>query len=146
MHTGEMRFSQEIKNRITDGFVPREHIDPLSENPHLWTAYLHAKNWEFNVPPKHNQPIFVMVNHGRWVATCPWCNSAQLAFTEDRWFLCSDCLNSACGGQSVEVKWPDDESEIEKILSLRPDVSTQNWVWGETVDGLIRENEEHGVS
>jgi hypothetical protein len=41
---------------------------------------------------------------------------------------------------------PDDERQaIEAALRVRPDPTTRNWLPGETVADLLRENAEHDV-
>jgi hypothetical protein len=83
---------------------------------------------------------------GRWVVRCPFCPGAQLADPERTTrFLCVDCLNEAVGGQWVAVEWPPEPEDIEEVLEVRPDPDTQNWLPGETVEDLLRENSERGV-
>lgn len=54
---------------------------------------------------------------------------------------CWDC------GTDVEVIWPPETvvQGVERLLSLRPDVSTRNWWPGETLHDLLADNMAHGV-
>ena len=53
--------------------------------------------------------------------------------------VCGSC------GQKSRVLWPDDREGIESVLSHRPIPESRNWLPGETVDDLKRENIEHGL-
>ena len=48
-------------------------------------------------------------------------------------------------GSGLAVLWPDARVEIEALLVKRDDPNTRNWLIGETVDDLARENAERGV-
>jgi hypothetical protein len=74
------------------------------------------------------------VNHGRWVVNCPSCPSAALAGVT---FACSECGFGPAG-----VQWPEEAALIEAALRPRPLVN-RNWVPGESVTDLVRENEVH---
>ena len=41
-------------------------------------------------------------------------------------------------------EFPEEWQEIASTLQERPDPLTRNWLHGETVEDLERENEEHG--
>lgn len=84
---------------------------------------------------------YAEVNWGRWIVRCPFCPSAQLASRSARWFLCHFCGNKAVGGQWIPLVWPDNVSEIEAALSVRPP-NNMNWIPGETVEDLLKENEK----
>ena len=96
----------------------------------------------------HVQPE---VNWGRWIARCPrdGCHNAEhfgldeqtghLGGLADEVFRCGHC-NLTC-----VVRWPEEKYAIERILAARPVPSTRNWQPGETLDGLLRENSEHGL-
>lgn len=74
------------------------------------------------------------VNHGRWVADCPACPSAQLA---GETFVCADC-----GSGPFTVVWPRSAGKIEDALEVRP-VANRNWNPGESLARLRAENREH---
>lgn len=89
--------------------------------------------------------VTAVVNHGRWLAPCPWCASAQLASRKDKRFFCVECLNAPGGGQWATVVWPAQADEIAAVLSMRPNKSTRSWLAHETLGDLLRENETYGV-
>jgi len=81
----------------------------------------------------------VVANWGRWIVRCPRCPSADLAPADVFW--CTEC------GARAEVEWPSPELRygIERLLLMRPDVTTQNWQPGETLVDLMVENGAHGI-
>lgn len=82
------------------------------------------------------------VNHGRWVVNCPSCPSAQNASFDDPWFWCPTC---GSGGMWHKVTFPKQRTAIEVLLEKRPDITTRNWLPGESVADLRRENTDHGI-
>lgn len=89
--------------------------------------------------------IDVVINHGRWIAECPTCKDAQLASRTDLRFMCVSCANSAIGGAWRPVRWPVEQAAIEEALTVRPDVSAQNWTPDETAADLTEQNTEAGI-
>lgn len=47
----------------------------------------------------------------------------------------------------AEIVWPSEAMtfSIERLLLMRPDPTTQNWVPGETLIDLMYENGTHGI-
>lgn len=93
--------------------------------------------------------IMAEVNHGRWVARCPFCPSAQVATPTDPRFLCAGsdgCANARVRGAFVRVVFPAPAmlAAIEAVLDVRP-AEARNWTPGESVDGLKKENVAHGL-
>lgn len=88
-----------------------------------------------------------VVNHGRWVIGCPFCNSAQLAFQRQTVFWCVECGNETVQSQWLSVRWPIDSemADITAALEARPDWTSRNWVTGQPVPELWAENIEHQV-
>ena len=78
------------------------------------------------------------VNHGRWVADCPLCPSAQVVDRGCPEMWCPQCEP----GGWFTVVFPEDASAIEVVLDMRPRINNRNWVPGETVEDLVRENAE----
>lgn len=78
-------------------------------------------------------------NSGRWVVECPDCSSAQFACRTDLRFMCGECANNVVGGLWRPVIWPDEVSDIEAVLSVRP-LGNQNWLPEEAVVELVAEN------
>lgn len=89
--------------------------------------------------------VTAVVNHGRWLAPCPWCASAQLASREDRRFFCIECLNLKADGKWATVVWPEQSDEIEAVLSMRPNKGNRSWLAHESLGDLLRENQTYGV-
>ncbi len=75
---------------------------------------------------------------GQWVADCPDPDCAGAELARDL-FVCSNCKRTA------KVEWPDDRTLIDAATAVRPVPETRNWVPGETLDDLHRENLMHGV-
>lgn len=134
---------------------PRGHHDNHPAATWAWLAYP-IPDWKramIGPLPKLGQldttvTAFAYVNHGRWIVDCPFCTSAQIAAKTDHRFLCAGdggCGNAQVGGAFVNVTWPKDTDKIEAVLCLRADPNTRNWLPGETVKDLRRENVEHGV-
>lgn len=88
---------------------------------------------------------FAYVNHGRWVADCPFgCGGAELAM-DDR-FTCRECYNAAGGHRPIPLVWPapDDVRAIAAALDVRP-VLNRNWNLDESIGALLAENAMHGL-
>jgi len=81
------------------------------------------------------------VNWGRWVAkcdVCPWAATLQRA---TRHIECPLC------GTVTEILWPSDDmvAGIGRLLTMRPNPQTRNWLPGETLRDLMWENGAHGI-
>jgi hypothetical protein len=80
------------------------------------------------------------INQGRWIATCPRCNSDTMGWPDNP--------NSICIGEGLifPVDYPhqDDLRKIEQLLLHRPN-ENRNWTPGETLDTLREENRTHGL-
>lgn len=84
----------------------------------------------------------VIVSGGRWLIRCatPECGNYPSASPEWRLALCYDC-----GAIYEGLIFPDDIAEIERLLLLRPTLSTRNLLPTDTVAQLERENAEHWI-
>ena len=82
------------------------------------------------------KPVFSRINENRWIADCAECRGAEFVI-EGQPFICA-----SCGAVSV-VTWPAETEEIEQVLDKRLNPLNRNWMPGETVDDLLRENSEH---
>ncbi len=82
--------------------------------------------------------MIAYLNHGRWVVDCPDrdCAGAELA---SNLFVCENCKRVG------PVEWPEHKTLIDEITSLRPVPETRNWIPGETVNNLRKENMSHGL-
>lgn len=91
--------------------------------------------------------IRAYVNHGRWLAECPsaGCGGAVITDSSDPLFLCYQC-----GRGWYNVIFPPQKTTIEALLLVRPRIgnhpSTRNWIPGETVADLVRQNQERGIN
>lgn len=79
-----------------------------------------------------------------WVVTCDVCRE-QVAIEPGELFFCPSCLNASHDGYARRVTFPKQKESIERILVLRPDPNTRNWLPGETLKDLEAENAAHGV-
>lgn len=79
------------------------------------------------------------VNHGRWIVDCPDrdCTAAVMASIEDPRFVCPVCAYGI-----FTVTFPNNADAVEKVLLERPVPATQNWLPGESVGDLRKENKE----
>lgn len=57
----------------------------------------------------------------------------------DASFTCRECWTT-CG-----LLWPPFAAAVERLLMMRPDVTTRNWEPGETLHDLLEENVGHGI-
>lgn len=114
-----------------------------------WAARLF---WQTGVAADFSAPtapasaaVEAVVNHGRWIVSCPDCNGAQLACASDRRFLCNECGNVTVGGKFRPVIWPRNLDAIEARLVRRTVKVARNWSPGETLADLDAENDANGV-
>uniref|UniRef100_A0A6M3IXM5 Uncharacterized protein n=1 Tax=viral metagenome TaxID=1070528 RepID=A0A6M3IXM5_9ZZZZ len=87
-------------------------------------------------------PLEAYVNHGRWIVKCE-CGGAEKAF-ENGLFMCRSCWNAGHRHKYRRVIFPAARVAIESVLEKRP-VPNRNWIPGESVTDLERENDEHGA-
>jgi hypothetical protein len=86
-----------------------------------------------------SEPRDAYVNHGRWIVDCD-CQGAGFA---SRAWKASCCFD--CGAVFTGVKFPRNADQIEKALLKRQPVN-RNWKRGETIKGLLAENDEQGLN
>jgi hypothetical protein len=81
---------------------------------------------------------YARVEHGRWVAECPFCSKQTFAALPDPRFFCTECLNVEAGGEFVRLVVPtrDTRDQIELLLAVVPVESCRNWLPGETIAEL----------
>ncbi len=89
-------------------------------------------------------------NWGRWVADCPNIECENAEDVAGRTFFCGCQGSPVCGHSQPcrtisEIVWPDDIETINHVLSVRPVPSNRNWVPGETLEDLRKENAENGL-
>lgn len=95
-------------------------------------------------------PLMAQVNHGVWVAL-DGCGAREGVYGGGVVWLdrpvvwCPLCSNRAYGRKWRPVVLPADREAIEAALLPRPDITTRNWLPGESVADLLAENAEHGI-
>jgi len=84
------------------------------------------------------------VNHGRWLARCPYCNGAELVRLDDPGFWCMSCQSEAVGRHILPLVVPavNFVKQIEALLSVRK-IENQNWQPKESMEDLRQENVAH---
>ena len=106
---------------------------------------LHRMRERFHIPEGildvKMEPVQAFVNRGRWIVICPHCGGGEYAWEEGAFFCCS-CLNSYMGHKYRRLAFPEDRQAIEDALVVRP-LANRNWNPKETVEDLVKENEEH---
>jgi hypothetical protein len=111
-----------------------------------FVEYMVAGRWDarvnWTVSPRVTARAYVL--RSAWVADCPTCAGNMVVEPGEPYF-CPDCAMQGNGFQACAVVWPEQWAEIERLLLARPDPNTRNWLIGETLDDLARENAEHGV-
>ncbi len=95
------------------------------------------------------------VNHGRWVVECDAADCRGAIDVSQRLSAAGvvcDCRDrTACYHQTdpcghiIRIDWPTDLEAIDRVLALRVDPITRNWLLGETVEDLKAENLLHGM-
>ena len=85
------------------------------------------------------ESVAAFVNHGRWCATCRWCDSGMLTRPGEAWGVayCGECGARYGGGRVV---FPAEADGIERILLERVRRDQQNWDARQTVAELRLEN------
>jgi hypothetical protein len=96
--------------------------------------------------PGSKGAVVARLEHGRWLADCPFCGGAELVSRVRAEFF---CLNPECGmaendGMAMRAVFPGQREEIEQLVEGRP-APNRNWRPGETVAGIKKENKRHGV-
>lgn len=114
------------------------------EDYRLWHTLVvtmrHGKPWDSPHPPGR-----VHVNEGRWVCACFWCKKGMLTRPDWAVAYCAEC-----GARYLDVVFPANYGEIERVLCARPQRESQNWGippempdrYEQAVEELVRENRE----
>lgn len=78
--------------------------------------------------------VYPQINHGRWVADCPECSSAQIVTPADPRLFCVECLSGW-----FQLTFPADPLAAEQAVKGLP-VREQNW-WHPDDDAWNRPRE-----
>lgn len=89
-----------------------------------------------------NRKAVARVNHGRWIADCPWCETGMQTRPDWGVAYCAEC---GAGYERGTVVFPDDHAEIEAVLLTRVKRSQQHWDNRQTLEELVAENERPEV-
>jgi len=90
--------------------------------------------------------LSAFINEGRWIAECPTGDgNAFVVSRNSDLFWCGICGNRTTAGSWIRVRFPPGKAAIERLLMHRPDERNRNWLPGETVANLARENRAHGL-
>jgi hypothetical protein len=92
--------------------------------------------------PATDPPVMAECYEGAWLIRCE-CGGAEYAW-EEGLFWCFSCGNEAAGHRVRRSVFPPLRPEIEALLYRRT-LKKRTWLKTETVDDLIRENEEHAA-
>lgn len=116
-------------------------------------AYRNPSSVGERTPPADGVDLSVRaaahVNHGRWIADCPFpgCHGAEYVSVSGGLFFCCECRNLAVGHHPILVELPAESTraQVEAYLVPRPTPATRNWRPEQPVKELRDENREHGV-
>lgn len=72
------------------------------------------------LPITEGVTVAAEVNHGRWIARCPFCSGAEVVTAAYPIFWCDCCEMGEVDGQAARVVFPDALAEIEAELVRRP--------------------------
>lgn len=81
------------------------------------------------------------LNHGRWVADCPRCNSSDLADRAKPEFVCRPEYQGC--GLVAAIQFPEDYDDIMAVAAARSSPLNRNWRPGESVIDMRIENAAH---
>ena len=88
--------------------------------------------------------VAARLEHGRWIADCPFCNGAEVVSRQAREFFCLTCGMVSNGGHPMRVIFPRERAEIERVLQARGS-RNQHWRPGDSLDELRAMNRAHGL-
>jgi hypothetical protein len=89
-----------------------------------------ARGVPFNERPEatefreSSKPLVAHINHGRWVAVCPFCNGGIAVWRDNPKAACLDC-----GTIYTNIEWPN-PAELKQVLRAAaelPEVHMRNW-------------------
>lgn len=134
---------------IRDGASLNAMLEGAATDPRQYLVSLGYKPPHLRALAKDAEPLPAQVNHGTWIAIdgCGERNGVQgggVVWLSAPVVWCPLCCNRATGRKWRPVALPADRAAIEAALAVRPE-ENRNWVPGETVDDLLRENREHGI-
>jgi hypothetical protein len=113
------------------------------KNGEQWMTAMASKHrLQMNAKPVGT--VQAEVNHSRWIANCPFCNSSSYVSEQWPFFFCIDCGMKENKSHVMGVVFPASKDQIEALLSARP-IENRNWTPKETKADLHKDNQKHGV-
>lgn len=112
-----------------------------------FTRQAEGRGLHISTVVQEDHEIDAYVNHGRWIADCPFCKGAECVTENEKVFYCLSCGNEQVGGNFIKVNFPKrvDRYKFEKSLARRPE-SLRNWIPGETPADIAKENRKNGIA
>lgn len=112
-----------------------------------WIAWMvnQALGWgNLEIPWSHPQgEVQAYVTVGLWYATCPGCKTPVLVDDREPVFFCPTCLCAENDGHPYVVSFQG-KREVEELFARRKDPRTRNWVPGESLADLEKEQRAKG--
>ena len=110
--------------------------------PVVEVAFLIWSQGRRNLPQRVNSRVkaIARVDHGRWLADCPFCTGAEMVSKQDHRFFCHSCLNAEVNGDWIGVQFPSNVAAIEEVLLERANSTNRHWYPHESVEDLRKEN------
>jgi hypothetical protein len=82
--------------------------------------------------------VHARLEHGRWLAECAGCPSAQYVDPADPRFFCVDCGNAGSNAWFAVV-WPDEQERLAlERAAVRLPVDDRNWVHPDDLTVMAR--------
>lgn len=125
LHVHGVRTEAEYRQQQRDKLAQARHFHPQFEWPDPWESK--------EVPT-------VFVAGGKWLVKCD-CGNYPSVHPDWRLALCFEC-----GAIYEGLTMPDNAEDIEAVLVERPHPANRAWLPSETVNDLIAQNVEHGVT
>ena len=131
-------------NNIVDG---QQYFKKTLEQFYRSTTWKKATT-HLNITPSlsnvsDERPSLAHISYGQLYASCP-CGGAEFVWKDGPLLtMCGSCGNSDINGKMRRVVLPDNLDDIADVLFKRPVASNRNWFPHETIEDLIKENEEH---
>lgn len=116
---------------------------------HGYRAWIHKllidRGWNMKIDWSTIGEVEARIIESKWMAYCPEleCSGAMAVDTEEPIFFCVDCLNANNDNRPYKLIFKHKE-QVEELLSKRKNPQHRNWLLDETIEDLIKEQEERG--
>lgn len=115
----------------------RAHAEAIKQGRRKYPNLVWHDPWSATVRP----PVFVAGGLVQIRCVTPGCGNCPSVSPDWRVALCWDC-----GAVYEQLEISAEFAAIERLLVARPEVATRNWLPGETIADLARENAEHSIA